>query len=408
MLDYGSGFFTVDNNQKLIKISYIGGSATPAVTATNVAVQNKPLTYAFNGSKAGGVSYKWEFGDGTTSTQANPRHTYTRTGLFTAKLTVTYADGEVVTTRTAVNVGCVTSDANTTVTFGDVDTTVPNKNAGGGCKVDDMIDDESTWPSHAGFTFHVETVADGLVDLGILTTNQRDTLVAAAESSNIGKPGSYGYDALYDGTVESFRNWAMAPSGQFVIQPDGSLRTSGGLGMLWYAKQSFKNFSVKLQFRDVSPEGTAGNSGVFVRFPDPRTPLAQRPPGSCGTVGSAQTSQAWVAIYCGHEIQIYDGATGEPQKTGSIYNFDPRTLEQAGAKPKGQWSDYEVRVVGQHYTIIRNGVVINEFDNVPGLTSSRPSDPPTDLRQFAEGFIGLQNHGTNDLVEFRNVRVRQL
>lgn len=408
MLDYGSGFFTVDSNQKLIRITYTGGGPTPAVTATNTAVQNKPLTYAFNGSKAGGVSYKWEFGDGTTSTQANPRHTYTRTGPFTAKLTVTYADGETVLSRTSVNVGCTAADPGATVTFGDVDTTVTNKNAGGGCKVDDLIDDESTWSSHAGFVFHVETVAEGLVDLGILTTNQSDTLVAAAESSTIGNPGVFGYDALYDGTTESFRNWAMAPSGQFVIQPDGSLRTSGGLGMLWYAKQSFKNYSLKLQFRDVSPAGTNANSGVFVRFPDPRIPLAQRPPGSCGTVGSAQTSQAWVAIYCGHEIQMYDGATGEPQKTGSVYNFDPRTLDQAGATPKGQWSDYEIRVVGQHYTIIRDGVVINEFDNVPGLSSSRPGDPPTDLRQFTDGYIGLQNHGTNDLMEFRNVRLKQL
>jgi Domain of Unknown Function (DUF1080)/PKD domain len=408
MMDYGNGFFTLDPNQKLIKISYTGGGPTPAATASNVAVQNKPLTYAFNGSKAGGVAWKWEFGDGTTSTQANPRHTYTRTGPFTAKLTVTYADGETVVTRTAVNVGCASADPNTTVTFLDADTTVPNKNAGGGCKVDDLIDDESTWPSHSGFVFHVETVADGLVELGILSTNQRDQLVAAAEASKIGTPGVYGYDAIYDGTVESFRNWAMAPSGQFVIQPDGSLRTSGGLGMLWYAKQPYRNFSVKMQFRDVSPEGTSGNGGVFVRFPDPRVPLAQRPPGSCGTVGSAQTSQAWVAIYCGHEIQVYDGPTGEQQKTGSIYNFDPLNLEQAGAKPKGQWSDYEIRVVGQHYTIIRNGVVINEFDNNPGISSSRPGDPPTDMRQFTEGFIGLQNHGTNDLVEYRNIRVRPL
>ena len=34
--------------------------------------------------------------------------------------------------------------------------------------------------------------------------------------------------------------------------------------------------------------------------------------------------------------------------------------------PKGTWSEYEVKVVGQHYTIIRNGAVINEFDNTPG------------------------------------------
>ena len=76
--------------------------------------------------------------------------------------------------------------------------------------------------------------------------------------------------------------------------------------------------------------------------------------------------------------------------------------------PKAQWNDYEVRAVGQHYTIIRNGTVISEFDNTPGKASSRAGDPPTDLRQFISGFIGLQNHGTNDVIDFRNIRVREL
>ncbi len=178
--------------------------------------------------------------------------------------------------------------------------------------------------------------------------------------------------------------------------------------MLWYTQKEFGDFSLKLQFRDVSPAGSNANSGVFTRFPDLRIPLEQRPAGSCGTIGSARTSQAWVAINCGHEIQIYDGETGEPQKTGSVYNFDSLTLPQAGVTPKGQWNDYEIRVVGQHYTIIRNGKVLNEFDNTPGKQSSRAGDPPTDLRQFAKGFVGLQNHGTTDLTEFRNIRVRTL
>ena len=194
----------------------------------------------------------------------------------------------------------------------------------------------------------------------------------------------------------------------FAIQPDGSLRSSGGLGMLWYAGKAFGDFSFKAQFRDMSPDEHRANSGIFTRFPDPRTPLEERPPGSCGTLGSARNSEAWVAIYCGQEIQIYDGESGEPQKTGSVYNFDPVGLDGANPTEKGVWNEYEVRVVGQHYTIIRNGIVINEFDNTPGKESSRPSDPPTDLRQFLSGYIGLQNHGNNDVIEFRNIRVREL
>lgn len=407
LLDYAGGFFSLDDNQKLIRVVYEGGEATPAPAATSVAVQNKPLTYQFTGARSGGRFYEWDFGDGTTSTEMNPRHTYARAGIYTAGLTVTYADGERASTRASVFVGCTVPDTGPTVTFDDVNTTVPNRQTGGGCTIDDLIDDESSWPSNAAFVEHVAAVADGLVRFGIVNEDERGTLNAAAAASPIGTEGHTGYEPLFDGTAESLLGWSQAPSGSFAIQEDGSLRSQGGLGMLWYDERPFRNFSLTLQFRDMAPDDVRSNSGVFVRFPNPDIPLEQRPPG-CGTVGSARTSPAWVAIYCGHEIQMYDGESGEPQKTGSIYNFDPVGLDEAGPTAKGTWNTYEVRVVGQRYTIVRNGVVINEFDNTPGIESSREGDPSTDLRQFVNGFIGLQNHGTNDLTEFRNVRVREL
>ncbi len=215
-----------------------------------------------------------------------------------------------------------------------------------------------------------------------------------------------GYQTLLDDTPESFAKWRQAPSGSFQHRADGSILSQGGLGMLWYEPQEFADFSLKFQFRDERLDSGYSNGGAFVRFPNPEEsvalPPAERP--DC-QVGSAQSSQAWVAIYCGHEIQIYDGPDGEPQKTGSIYNFQPVGLEQAKPTAKGQWNDYEIRVVGQTYTIIRNGEVINEYENSPGKSSSRAGDPPTDARQFAQGHIGLQNHGTSDVMAYRNVRV---
>jgi hypothetical protein len=65
-------------------------------------------------------------------------------------------------------------------------------------------------------------------------------------------------------------------------------------------------------------------------------------------------------------------------------------------------------VEGQQYTVLRNGTILNEFDNSIPLASSRGGDPPTDARQFASGYIGLQNHGTADVIDFRNVRVLPL
>ena len=39
------------------------------------------------------VSWLWDFGDGTTSTQANPTHTYTDPGIYTPELSVTTSNG---------------------------------------------------------------------------------------------------------------------------------------------------------------------------------------------------------------------------------------------------------------------------------------------------------------------------
>jgi hypothetical protein len=323
---------------------------------------------------------------------------------YTATLTVTYADGTTSTTTTKVGISCAVPDDRETVFFGTVDSGVANDDLGG-CTTNDLVQDDAQWATHQQFLRHVQGVAKQLFQDGRITRRERTALVNAAARSQIGvKPG--GYVRIFDGTRESLRGWTQAPGGRFDLMPDGSLRTIGGLGMLWYEAQEFGDFSLKLQFRDVSTGSTYANSGVFTRFPNPNAPAEGRP--ACATQGPAATSPAWVAIYCGHEVQLYDGPSGEPQKTGSIYNFDPIGLDQAGVTPKGQWNEYEVRVVGQTYTILRNGQVINEFENAPGKQSSRPSDPPTDLRQFARGFIGLQNHGGGDVMEFRDIRVQEL
>jgi PKD repeat protein/type 1 glutamine amidotransferase/plastocyanin len=202
--------------------------------------------------------------------------------------------------------------------------------------------------------------------------------------------------------------WEQAGPGglNWMTEEGGFARTTGGLGMPWYPKE-YGDFSLKLQWRD-SSTGTNGNSGVFARFPHPDETVARAPQDRYPCqVGSATSQPAWVAIFCGHEIQINDHQ-GDAQKTGSIYNFSPNNATQAQIQPKGTWVDYEVRVVGQQYTIIRNGNVIKEFLNAPDQQSSRPGDPPTNARQFARGYIGLQNHGNPDVIDFRNVRVLPL
>jgi PKD repeat protein len=215
-------------------------------------------------------------------------------------------------------------------------------------------------------------------------------------------------DTIYDGTQAARDKWVMAGPGDFVRQADGSLQTSGGMGMLWYPEKQYGDFSLTFEWREARTDGGHSNGGAFARFPDPRTPADQRGDwGACNT-GNATTQQPWVAVFCGHEFQIYDGPTGEAQKTGSIYNFQPLDLTQAQPSARGEWNTYELRAVGQMFWILRNGKVINQFDNGVDKASSRAGDPPTQARRFAAGFIGLQNHSGSDVIQYRNVRVREL
>ncbi len=214
-------------------------------------------------------------------------------------------------------------------------------------------------------------------------------------------------EQIFDGTAASLATWRQAGAGHFERMGDGSggITPVDGLGMLWYPKP-YGDFRLKLQFREGRTDGGYSNGGVFIRFPNPtQSPRTDQ----CAKTGAAATDDAWVAIFCGHEIQLYDGPDGEARKTGSIYTFDNNDLDHIGpAKPRGQWEDYEIQAVGQHYTIRRNGAVIKEFDNAPGKDSDRAGDPPTTLRQFSEGCIGLQNHGGADTMQYRNVRVEDL
>jgi gliding motility-associated-like protein len=50
-------------------------------------------TIIFSNTSSGGSTYLWAFGDGTTSTDQSPSHTYTTTGEFTILLTVTTSNG---------------------------------------------------------------------------------------------------------------------------------------------------------------------------------------------------------------------------------------------------------------------------------------------------------------------------
>ncbi|NDI33678.1 PKD domain-containing protein [Chengkuizengella sediminis] len=77
---------------------------------SNVLV-NETVNFSSDGSNDPDgtlVSYDWNFGDGNSSTEANPAHTFTAAGTYTVRLTVTDDQGGTDTTASIITVGDTT------------------------------------------------------------------------------------------------------------------------------------------------------------------------------------------------------------------------------------------------------------------------------------------------------------
>ncbi|WP_406134182.1 PQQ-dependent sugar dehydrogenase [Streptomyces anthocyanicus] len=111
VLDYGTGYFNGDQNSALYRIEHVtGGRAPVAQAAASVTSGQAPLTVSFSSagsSDADGdaLGHSWDFGDGSTSCQADPSHTYNANGQYTATLTVTDSTGKSGSASVLVTVG---------------------------------------------------------------------------------------------------------------------------------------------------------------------------------------------------------------------------------------------------------------------------------------------------------------
>ncbi|MEU5640982.1 carbohydrate-binding protein [Streptomyces milbemycinicus] len=108
VLDYGTG----GGNQALYRIEYVGGSNRNPVAeaAADKTSGQAPLAVRFSSAgssdpEGGALTYSWDFGDGSTSTAANPSHTYTANGTYRPTLTVRDPQGLTGTASLVVTVG---------------------------------------------------------------------------------------------------------------------------------------------------------------------------------------------------------------------------------------------------------------------------------------------------------------
>lgn len=85
--------------------SNLNPSAKISVASEGKVDENISFSSAGSQDKDGKItSYLWDFGDGTTSTQANPTHKFSSAGSYTISLTVTDNEGATGSTTTSINI----------------------------------------------------------------------------------------------------------------------------------------------------------------------------------------------------------------------------------------------------------------------------------------------------------------
>jgi hypothetical protein len=84
----GSGCSDLRSKQVTVALDPCAGVSISA----NFSSQVNVATVTFNNTSTGASTYKWSFGDGNTSTNLNPTHTYAANGTYTVKLEAFHTD----------------------------------------------------------------------------------------------------------------------------------------------------------------------------------------------------------------------------------------------------------------------------------------------------------------------------
>jgi len=194
-------------------------------------------------------------------------------------------------------------------------------------------------------------------------------------------PVESGFRTIGNGGLDG---WQMAGLGGFMELGANIIETVDGIGLLWYTREQFGDFILRVDWRATYRDD---NSGIFLRFP---------------ALGNSDPANDWkVAVDQGYEIQIDDTGKNPDVNpptfndplhvTGSIYKLAPAT--KVASKPLGQWNAYEITAKGNDITVVLNGQLVSSLKN-----GNRPK----------KGYIGLQNHHGGSRVQFRNIRIQSL
>lgn len=194
-----------------------------------------------------------------------------------------------------------------------------------------------------------------------------------------------GWKQLFNG--KDLDGWRHVGKGSMSVE-DGMIRGHGGMGLLYYTGGKFSNCTIRVVYK-MQKENS--NSGVFIRIP-------------------IEPKEEWMPVFYGYEVQIDNHPERSNEDdyhyTGTLYSIT-KALSKPG-KPGPEWNTMEITLDGPHTVVYVNGQKVTDYkEGDPAPERKFDFEPFRGLRPDT-GYIGLQNHGENDVVYFKEVAVKPL
>lgn len=190
---------------------------------------------------------------------------------------------------------------------------------------------------------------------------------------------------LFNG--KDLAGWKHVGPGSMSVE-NGLVRGHGGMGLLYWTGEKFGNCTIRVVFK---MQKANSNSGVFIRIP-------------------IEPFEEWMPVYYGYEVQIDNqpelSDEDEYHYTGMLYSLT-KPLAKTG-KPGPEWNTMEITLDGLRTLVLLNGVKVMEYQEGDPVPDRKFDFEPYRGPRPEYGFIGLQNHGENDIVFFKEVAVKSL
>ena len=190
---------------------------------------------------------------------------------------------------------------------------------------------------------------------------------------------------LFNG--KDLTGWKHVGSGSMEVE-NGLIRGHGGMGLLYWAGEKFGDCKIRVVYK-MRDENS--NSGVFIRIP-------------------IEPFEEWMPVNYGYEIQIDNmpelSDEDEYHYTGTVYSLS-KPLAKPGL-PGPQWNTMEITLDGDRTIVYVNGIKVTDYKEGDPVPERIFDFEPFRGRRPNFGYIGLQNHGDNDIVYFKEVAVKPL